>query len=194
MNTAFIAAYSSADDRQRASGPPRCAATEVYDASHPAGRAVLEPLEVAFQVGLVPQAVAQARSAAREAFTAWNLDLDAPAVDTAIVVLSELVTNAVKHARVVCNVADVTLGLACDVLTVSVHDRHPYRPRALLLPHSDGSGGRGLALVRDLVAEAGGRTTVPIDKDRRGKSMCVEIPIGRSASLARQQPSVRRAA
>lgn len=193
MNTASIAAPPSADGAPCASDRPRCEVKEVDDDLCPAEHAPLESQLVAFQVGLVPQAVAQARSAARQAFTAWILDLDDPAVDTAIVVLSELVTNAVKHARLLCKVADVTLGLVGCVLSVSVHDRHPYRPRALPAPHSDGRGGRGLALVRDLVAEAGGRTSVPIDADRHGKSMCVEIPI-RSALLAAERPSVTRAA
>lgn len=194
MNTASIAALPSADGLEQLSGSPRCEATGADDALGAARLLNLEFLQLAFQVGLNPQSAAEARSVARRVFTAWNLDLDDAAVDSAIVVLSELVTNAVKHARVLCNVADVTLELAGGVLGISVHDRHPYRPRALLVPHSHGQGGRGLALVRDLVAEAGGRTSVPADDDRLGKTMRVEIPVSRPDDDAAGGSSARRAA
>lgn len=149
---------------------------------------------MAFQVGLNPRSAAEARSVARRVFTAWNLDLDDAAVDSAIVVLSELVTNAVIHAGLVCTVADVTLELAGGVLGISVHDRHPHRPRALRVPHADGLGGRGLALVQDLVAEAGGRTWAPADVDGLGKTMHVEIPVGRPNLVSAGESSARRAA
>lgn len=194
MNTTSIAALPSADGLEQLSGSTRCEATGVDDALRAARHLNLESPQLVFQVGLNPQSVADARSVARRVFTAWNLDLDDAAVDSAIVVISELVTNAVKHAWVLCNVADVTLELVGGVLGISVHDRHPYRPRALQVPHSHGRGGRGLALVRDLVAEAGGRTSVPVDEDRLGKTMRLEIPVSRRDDDAAGESSARRAA
>ena len=106
-----------------------------------------------------------------------GLDLDDPVVDTSIVIISELVTNAAKHARILCKQAEVTLAVCCDMLMLAVHDRHPHRPKALLYPHPDDSGGWGLQLVKDLTAEAGGRTAVPADLDGGGKTVEVELPL-----------------
>lgn len=193
MNTASNAACQSPANSRLASGPSHSDALHADDTSRPPGHGPLEAPRVGFRFNLVPQCVAQARRAAREVLTSWNLNLEDPAVDTAIVVLSELLTNAVKHASALCDVADVTLVLTAGALIVSVHDRHPYRPRALPAPHSNGDGGRGLALVRDLVAEAHGRTSVPIDADRCGKTMLVEIPINPSASTTPGRLSARTA-
>jgi anti-sigma regulatory factor (Ser/Thr protein kinase) len=193
MNTASMAECQSPAGSRMASGPSHSDALNADDTSRPPGHGSLESSRVALHFDLVPQCVAQARRAAREALTSWNLNLEDPAVDTAIVVLSELLTNAVKHASALCDVADVTLSLTAGVLIVSVHDRHPYRPRALPAPHSNGDGGRGLALVRDLVAEVDGRTSVPTDADRCGKTMLVEIPVSSSALTAPGRLSARAA-
>jgi two-component sensor histidine kinase len=135
---------------------------------------------ITFAVPTEPSGAAAARRVAREVLAAWGLDLDDPVVDTSIVIISELVTNTAKHARVLCRQADVTLALDRGVLSVAVHDRHPHRPKALLSPHPDDSGGWGLQLVRDLTAEAGGTTEVPADKDGGGKTIRVELPISRT--------------
>jgi len=119
---------------------------------------------------------------AREILVAWGLDLDDPVVDSSIVIISELVTNTAKHAAVLCRQAEVTLALSYGRLLLAVHDRHPHRPKALLNPHPDDSGGWGLQLVRDLAAEAGGRTDVPADADGRGKTVRVELPLRVSGS------------
>lgn len=132
---------------------------------------------IEFAVPADPAAVREARRIARDMFTAWGLDLEARTVDSAVVILAELVTNVVRHARVLCSQADVALTLADGVLGVSVHDRHPYRPRALTSPHPDDSGGWGLQLVRGLAAEAGGRTDVPADPDGNGKTVRVHLPL-----------------
>lgn len=69
----------------------------------------------------------------------------------AVLVISELVTNAVRHAGTEMRVA---LELRDGALTVSVHDRGPGLPR--LVPAAERRlGGRGLAIVARL-AEAWG--------------------------------------
>ena len=133
---------------------------------------------ITFAVPTEPAGASAARRVAREILVAWVLDLDDPVVDSSIVILSELVTNTAKHTAVLCRQAEVTLALNYGCLFLAVHDRHPHRPKALLNPHPDDSGGWGLQLVRDLAAEAGGRTDVPADADGGGKTVRVELPLG----------------
>ena len=150
-------------------------------------RAMGEPTdehEITFAVPTEPSGASAARRVTREILVAWGLDLEDPVIDSSILIISELVTNAVKHARVLCRQAEVTLALGCGRLLLAVHDRHPHRPKALLNPHPDDSGGWGLQLVRDLTAEAGGHTEVPADLDGGGKTVRVELPLPRSALLA----------
>ena len=141
------------------------------------GTGVLDGYRIQFAVVTQAYAAREARRIAREIFTDWGLDLNDPVVDSAIVIVSELVTNTAKHTAVLCRQADVTLSLTAGVLGVAVHDRHPLRPSALLNPHPDDSGGWGLQLVRDLAAEFGGVTAVPADPDGNGKTIRVELPL-----------------
>ena len=106
----------------------------------------------------VPAAVGQARTFLRESLA----DADPEAQDTALLLTSELVTNAILHAR-----TPVRLGLVVDgdQALVCVADRladaAPLTPQV----HSQTRhGGRGLALVADLSDDwgtaryAGGKT------------------------------------
>ena len=91
-------------------------------------------------------ATAAATAAARAATTAA-----ASTIADAALVLSELVTNAVRHAGTEIQVA---LELWDGALTVSVHDGGPALPR--LIPQAERRfGGQGLAIVVRL-AEAWG--------------------------------------
>ena len=144
---------------------------------HGAGREPRDGYRITFAVPTEASGAAAARRVAREIMVEWGLDLDDPVVDSSIIIISELVTNTAKHAALLCRQADVTLALHCGRLTIAVHDRHPHRPKALLSPHPDDSGGWGLQLVKDLTAEAGGRTDVPADADGRGKTVRVELPV-----------------
>jgi serine phosphatase RsbU (regulator of sigma subunit)/GAF domain-containing protein/anti-sigma regulatory factor (Ser/Thr protein kinase) len=89
----------------------------------------------------VPASVGQARRAARAALRAWGTPEDLEG--DALVVVSELVTNAVLHAR-----SDITLRLSLrgSHLRVEVGDADPSLPE--LRPYGPEAGtGRGLALV-----------------------------------------------
>lgn len=76
-------------------------------------------------------------------------DLDEDTADTLQLLVSELVTNAVVHAR---TEVEVAVTLTDQDVVVSVHDldlgRREQRP-------SDRDGGRGLGLVRNLAAGSG---------------------------------------
>jgi anti-sigma regulatory factor (Ser/Thr protein kinase) len=124
-----------------------------------------------------PVSVPRIRHTVRDTLAQWGLGRDHPLVETVLVVCSELVTNCVRHAAVTSPQVDVRLELRDEQLVVSVHDRHPYRPSALLAPHQHGLGGRGLFLVQQLTAEAGGSTSVPPDADGGGKTVVVVLPL-----------------
>ena len=94
-----------------------------------------------------PAAAAEARRQVRAAIAAWKSSVD---TDVAVLLTSELVTNAVKHS------AAVTLGVRCtrDRLRVDVHDTSPLPP-VLMDVTAEDEAGRGLALVTDLSTEWG---------------------------------------
>lgn len=121
---------------------------------HPHPDAVHKHLEL----DPVPASVAQAREFLRESLA----DADPETQDTALLLTSELVTNAILHARTPVQVGLVLDG---DQALVCVADRlsdpTPLTPQG----HSQTRyGGRGLALVADLSADwgtaryAGGKT------------------------------------
>ena len=100
----------------------------------------------------VPASVGQARSLVRESLAGFDGD----ARDVALLLTSELVTNAILHAR-----TQVQLGVLVDGgrALVCVADRLPESPALSPRAHShDRPGGRGLALVEDL-ADTWGTTT-----------------------------------
>lgn len=98
----------------------------------------------------------RAREFARNAVAAWclpNLREDAETV------VSELVTNVVRHTESVTVLVTLELDAACRELLVSVSDDEPAEPRTGELPDgaavadpatSAGEGGAGLIIVRAL--------------------------------------------
>ena len=100
----------------------------------------------------VPASVGVARSLVRDSLAGFDRD----ARDVALLLTSELVTNAILHAR-----TPVQLGVLVDGdrALVCVADRLPESPALSPRAHShDRPGGRGLALVEDL-ADTWGTTT-----------------------------------
>ena len=100
----------------------------------------------------VPASVGLARSLVRDSLAG----VDGAARDVALLLTSELVTNAILHAR-----TPVQLGVLVDGdrALVCVADRLPESPALSPRAHShDRPGGRGLALVEDL-ADTWGTTT-----------------------------------
>ncbi len=78
-------------------------------------------------------------------------------LDSVLLILSELVTNAVRHAALLSPEIGVEVALDTATVRVSVEDSHPYRPKALIAdPEQQDTGGRGLLLVKTVTLEAGG--------------------------------------
>jgi anti-sigma regulatory factor (Ser/Thr protein kinase) len=100
-----------------------------------------------------PAAAAEARGQVRAAIAAWKTPVDE---DIAVLLTSELVTNAVKHTAG----ETVTLGIRCarDQLRVDVYDTSPSPPVLTNAP-ADAEAGRGLVLVAELSAQWGSYRT-----------------------------------
>jgi serine phosphatase RsbU (regulator of sigma subunit)/anti-sigma regulatory factor (Ser/Thr protein kinase) len=126
---------------------------------------VLEPDKVAtWEFPSTPEAVAQARDAASEQLARWGLEETAFATE---IIVSELVTNVVKHAT-----GPIRLRLICEgSLICEVGDDCSAYPR-LRRAHASDEGGRGLLLVAQLSRRWGTR---PSDG---GKIIWADQPIG----------------
>lgn len=103
-----------------------------------------------FEFDCAHDSPALARAATAEMVTALHLE---PMYDDLAIVVSELVTNAVRHAQ-----APVSLELQANAerVTVAVADGSPAAPVARDAP-DDSEGGRGMALVGLLAADTGFR-------------------------------------
>jgi anti-sigma regulatory factor (Ser/Thr protein kinase) len=95
------------------------------------------------------RSLAPVRAFVDAALERWECTELAP---EAAVVVSELATNAILHAR--ATVFDVSVGLTTVGVRISVHDRSPVEPAARRYA-SHAAGGRGLHLVGALSAQWG---------------------------------------
>jgi anti-anti-sigma regulatory factor/anti-sigma regulatory factor (Ser/Thr protein kinase) len=112
--------------------------------------AVARPPSLRDELVLAPirTAPATARAFVRDVLGYWQLALpDTTLVDRAVLVASELVTNAVVHAR-----TDLRLRveLRGDLLHLAVRDGSPRLLRLVTIPDPEAEGGRGLWLVEQL--------------------------------------------
>ncbi|GGV41111.1 ATPase [Streptomyces griseoflavus] len=121
-----------------------------------------------------PRAVRLARETAERALAEWGIGDRHPAVGPALLILSELVTNSVRHAAVASPRTTVVYAAGPDCLVLAVHDRHPHRPR---LSGTHGAGEGGLATVVELTHGLGGTAVVRGDADGGGKSIWITLPL-----------------
>jgi len=96
-----------------------------------------------------PTAAGQARGQVQAAIRTWDISVDP---DVAVLLTSELVTNAITHEAG----GDITLAITCsrDRLRVDVHDTSCCLPM-LVEAGADDEAGRGLMLVTTLSDEWG---------------------------------------
>ncbi|MEU6272542.1 SpoIIE family protein phosphatase [Streptomyces populi] len=110
-----------------------------------------------------PRSVGRAREYARTQLVAWDLE---PLVDTTELLVSELVTNALRYGE-----GEIRLRLLLDrTLVCEVWDAGLVQPRRRRARDTD-EGGRGLQLVGLLSAGWGSRRTP------RGKTVWFELPL-----------------
>lgn len=132
----------------------------------PAGHGAAKPRGI--QRATLPaarQAPGLAREAAREALSSWRL---AHLTDTAVLLVSELVTNAVLHARTDGTGVALQLELRGIWLRIEVHDADPRGPQPRTPSGLDESG-FGFVLVDSLADSWGVRET------EHGKAVWVEL-------------------
>ncbi|MEU1126546.1 ATP-binding protein [Streptomyces sp. NPDC005899] len=129
-----------------------------------------EALRYCFALPAQPESVAGARQLTRARLAQWRLGGDTH--DAAVLIVSELVTNAVVHTgstRVLCE-------LRCDGgrLRVSVQDQghQPGGPR--LSRTADDEHGRGLLLVDSMSSAWGSHDA----GDSSGRIVWAELPFG----------------
>ena len=119
--------------------------------------------EHSFALPPAPTSPREARLRAARELEGWG---DADARHAVVLLISELVTNAVVHAR-----STVTIDLAVNddgPVHVKVHDESTVRPTARR-HHADRPGGRGMHLLESLAARWG------VEESRTGKSIWFEV-------------------
>lgn len=117
------------------------------------------PVEGAWRISVLAQesSVPRTRHAVRDRLLAQGMTglRYQELIDDLLLIVSELVSNAVTHAAVLSPQVVTELAIAGGWVRVSVYDDHPYRPKAL-----EGDlgklGGRGLLLVKSVTLQAGG--------------------------------------
>ncbi|MBV1941344.1 ATP-binding protein [Streptomyces sp. BV286] len=108
-----------------------------------------------FTAPAVDASVPQARHAVRDLLVRQGVPVSDDLVQGLLLIVSELVTNAVRHAALLSPTLAVEIAVGAEWVRISVEDNHPYRPTALEADHGQ-TGGRGLLLVREVTREAGG--------------------------------------
>lgn len=119
-----------------------------------------------WSLGGGPESVSSARAWVRQQLGRWELQAT---VDLAELAVSELVTNALRHAR---EPVEVSALLLDDVVTLAVADGESPLPRLRRSSPSD-EGGRGLQLVSSVASRWGARPTAD------GKVVWCDLPLPR---------------
>ncbi|MER5428178.1 SpoIIE family protein phosphatase [Streptomyces sp. NPDC002588] len=127
------------------------------------GMAVI-PLREGWTVWRVPEAARQARRFTRRSLRSWGVPQDA--MDTALLVVSELVTNALVHTD---GPVRLDLTLIAERLRVAVTDASPRTPVKPAHLGWESTGGRGILLV-EAMSDAWG--TLPVSG---GKQVWCEV-------------------
>ncbi len=128
----------------------------------------LRPLRESWTVWRVPEAVSHARRFTRRTLRSWGVPGDD--IDTVLLVVSELVTNALVHTD---GKVRLDLTLVGGRMRVAVADASPRSPAKPTSIGWEATGGRGILLVEAMSAAWG---TLPVSG---GKQVWSEIPVGR---------------
>ncbi|MFI2644099.1 SpoIIE family protein phosphatase [Streptomyces sp. NPDC018610] len=125
----------------------------------------VRPLRESWTVWRVPEAVRHARRFTRRTLNSWNVTEEA---DAALLVVSELVTNALVHTE---GQIRLDLTLVNHRLRIAVADASPRTPVKPTSIGWEATGGRGILLVEALSAAWG---TLPVGG---GKQVWCELPL-----------------
>lgn len=132
-----------------------------------------------FTAPALDSSVPQVRRGVRALITDQGVPIDDDTLYGLLLIVSELVTNAVKHAAVLSPEIAVEVAVGADWIRVAVEDNHPYRPKALEADHGQ-TGGRGLLLVKTITGEAGGQCDIA-QTPTGGKVIWAALPLRTTA-------------
>lgn len=132
-----------------------------------------------FTAPAVDSSVPQVRHGVRDLITDRKVPVGEELLDSILLIVSELVTNAVRHAAVLSPQITIEIAVGTDWIRIGVEDNHPYRPKALEAEYGD-TGGRGLLLVKAVTAEAGGMCDVT-HTESGGKVIWALLPLPTTA-------------
>ncbi|MEJ8655382.1 SpoIIE family protein phosphatase [Streptomyces sp. MS1.AVA.4] len=135
----------------------------------------VRPMRTHWTVWRLPDAVMHARRFTARTLRSWGVVEE---LDAALLVVSELVTNAIAHTQGEVRL-DVTL--SSDRLRIAVNDASPRSPVKPANQNWEATGGRGLLIVEASTASWG---SVPLSG---GKQVWAEIPLAPRERLARAQ-------
>ncbi|WP_079277688.1 SpoIIE family protein phosphatase [Streptomyces sp. CB03234] len=125
----------------------------------------VRPIRARWAVWRLPDAVMHARRFTARTLRGWGV---AAEVDMALLVVSELVTNAIAHTR---GEVRLDLTLAADRLRIAVNDASPRTPVKSTSVDWEATGGRGLLLVEAMSTAWG---SVPLSG---GKQVWSEVAL-----------------
>ncbi|GGX23556.1 SpoIIE family protein phosphatase [Streptomyces chartreusis] len=131
-----------------------------------------KPIRAGWVVWRLPDAVMHARRFTARTLRRWNVQA---AADAVLLVVSELVTNALVHTQ---GSVRLDLVLRGNRVRISVSDSSPRAPAKPVIVDWESTGGRGLLLV-EAVSDASG--TVPV---AGGKQVWSEITVPASDPVA----------
>jgi two-component sensor histidine kinase len=118
---------------------------------------VQRPRRISLSTG--PAAAAEGRRQVLAAIYAWDIPVDP---DVAVLLTSELVTNAIRHEA--GKTITLTITCVCGQLRVDVHDTSRTMP-VIMDAQADAEAGRGLMLVASLSTDWG------VHRTRSGKAV-----------------------
>ncbi|MFJ2744570.1 ATP-binding protein [Streptomyces sp. NPDC087440] len=131
--------------------------------------------EVSVTLPSDPASVSTARKYVAEVLVEWGLSADSDTADTVRLIVSELATNAVQHTFGQSPTFTVDVSLERDErLRIGVTDSHPRWPQRLPAAVQQDNG-RGMVIIRSLVAECGGRLSVTPTAEG-GKTVWIALP------------------
>ncbi|WP_406131915.1 SpoIIE family protein phosphatase [Streptomyces anthocyanicus] len=127
----------------------------------------LRPLRESWSVWRLPEAVRHARRFARRTLRTWGVPDDD--IDGVLLIVSELVTNALVHTDGKVRLDLTLIGGRLRVAVADASPRTPVKPTSI---GWEATGGRGILLVEAMSATWG---TLPVSG---GKQVWSEIPVG----------------
>ncbi|MFJ3204048.1 ATP-binding protein [Streptomyces sp. NPDC086989] len=122
-------------------------------------------------VPLVPGSVRAARERSERSLVLFGLESSSALFGAVLLVVSELVANAVRHAQHSPD-AEITLHMTDHLLLASVGD---LDPRPITLADAGQTAGQGMRTVADLARTFGGDVRIEPSSGGRGKTVAVRF-------------------